>query len=95
MTFLDMLFILSIRFFLFEFYLFERFRIYLKDLNWFFNKLLKCSFCQGFWTGSFYYLFYYNCSLDFIRFGFASAILSYTWIVLLFRLSEDMENSKK
>ena len=95
MTILDMLFILSFRFFLFEFYLFESIRVYLKDLNWFFKKLLKCSFCQGFWTGSLYYLFYYNFDLGFIRFGFAGAILVYTWSVLLFKLCEEMEMSKK
>lgn len=95
MNILDILFILSIRFFLFEFYLFRYLREGLEGTGWFFKKLLKCSFCQGFWTGGLYYFYYYGLNFGFIRFGFASAILTYTWAVLLFKLSDEMENKKK
>ena len=41
---------LSIRFFIFDFYLFRSYRESLKDDHWIWNKLFQCPFCQGFWS---------------------------------------------
>jgi len=53
---LECLLALSLRFFLFDFILFKKLRIYLKQKGYFFRKLLSCPFCQGFWCGLGVYL---------------------------------------
>ena len=92
MDIIDILFIISIAFFLFDFYLFSPIRNYLSKCGYILNKLMKCSFCQGFWVGTSYYIIYYGISFEFIRFGFSGAILFYTWKVILYKPSNDMEN---
>lgn len=83
-NFFDVLFVLSMRFFLFDFYLFNNIRSKIDNLNYYIpSKLLKCSFCQGFWVGFLYSLFIYGWSYFWIsfHFGFGMAILSFTWYV--------------
>lgn len=94
MTLLDCLTVLSISFFIFEFYLFAEVRNYLRELNWFFKKLLNCPFCQGFWTGLFYHFIVYNNDRYF-SFAFACAILNYAFVAFLTPYAEEMELRRK
>lgn len=94
--FLELLFILSIRFFLFDFYLFESLREKIKKKsNKKVKKLLSCPYCQGFWCGlitNISKVIFTNEVFDLfilVMITFASAILSFTWYMLI------LHNSKK
>jgi hypothetical protein len=91
------LFALSIRFFLFEFYLFEKTRKYLKSFNnYYINKLLKCCFCQGFWCGTASYFFLIDWNLIYITiFGFSTAILTYYVKASTYKSCNYMEKQEK
>lgn len=92
---LDFLIILSLRFLIFDFgdYQFirdkckERFNYYVVC------KILKCSYCQGFWIGLFYYLFVYGFDF-FMMFGYglASAIISFSWYCFMESYIDYAEN---
>ncbi|KAB2951867.1 DUF1360 domain-containing protein [Heliorestis acidaminivorans] len=101
--FIELLFALSLRFFFFDFILFKKTREKLKKQNYFFKKLLSCSFCQGFWCGIFVYLLFnisfalftlYNL-LNLLAFGFASAILSITWVVIVHPFLKEYEEDQE
>lgn len=78
--FSDILFALSIRFFLFDFVLFKTIRERLKEKHYLFKKLLSCPFCQGFWCSLFVYLLSDEVVYlpHLINFAFISAFLSFT-----------------
>lgn len=85
---LDILLIMSIRFFLFDFYLFQPIWKRLDKLNnYFISHFLHCPFCQGFWTGFFYSLIFmpygfFKC----FAFGFITAFLNYVYYYLVYEL---------
>ncbi len=93
--FIDLLFTLSIRFFVFDFILFKRCREILKTKSYFFRKLFSCTYCQGFWFGlavswsgnssSFWYS---------LKFGFISAIITFTWTVFMESFIKEFERDR-
>lgn len=93
----QLLFALSIRFFLFDFVLFKPIREFLKKKGYFFRKLFGCPFCQGFWCGL--GVFFYNNPdiqnwqqlITFVSFGFISAYLGLVAAVALHPLIERFE----
>lgn len=94
----DILFVLGIRFLIFDSSLFKDIRTYLYSINSkLLDKFLSCSYCQGFWIGLFYYMFTDNYIYVSIWFGFITAIVSLTWYVMTDALIRDMEakESKK
>jgi hypothetical protein len=77
---------LSIRFFLFEFILFKKIRETLTTKHYIFKKLFSCAFCQGFWCGLLVYLINYHpvfSLLSWFEFGFITAFLSFTWVMIM------------
>lgn len=91
---LNIILILSIRFFLFDFYLFQKVIYKLRKLNnYFITHFLQCPFCQGFWLGFIYSLIFFD--FGFIKsfaFGFIMAFISYVYYFstyLLFFKSEE------
>ncbi|QGG49062.1 DUF1360 domain-containing protein [Heliorestis convoluta] len=100
--FIELLFALSLRFFFFDFILFKRIREKLKKKNYFFKKLFSCPFCQGFWCGLFVYLVHhlpfapshFHNWLALIQFGFASALLSLTWAVIVYPFIKRYEDDQ-
>lgn len=95
-TFLDVICVLSFRFFFFDFKKFKKIRDILNSTNnYIICELLRCSFCQGFWSGLIYYLIRYGFDLDAILFGFSTAFLSFTWYSCTDNLIRIMENEHK
>jgi len=83
-VFSDLLFILGIRFFLFDFILFKNIREYLK-IYYVFKKLFDCTFCQGFWCGLAYSVAMSSLPVwQDIIFAFISAIVCFTWTMALY-----------
>lgn len=86
---LDIILILSLRFFLFDFYLFQNIWKFIKTKynNYFTQHFFQCPFCQGFWVGFFYSLIIlpYSFWLSFF-FGFITAFLSYVYYFLTYNL---------
>jgi hypothetical protein len=94
----DVIFILSLRFFLFDMYVFKPVREWLRALGWpLMNKWLICPFCHGFWCGCIFYAIMYGVP-DFvglvimIEYGFVIAFLSFTWVACMDKAIRDMEN---
>lgn len=93
--FIDLIFMLSIRFFLFDFILFKGFRKYLKQKFYVFRKLLNCTYCQGFWCGLAVSLvggsssYWHN-----LKFAFISAIVTFTWTVLMESFIKEFEKNR-
>lgn len=81
----ELILILSVRFFLFDFVLFKGIRIKLKEINYFFRKLFSCTFCQGFWCGLFISVIksWPGISWSNLEFAFLGAIVSFTWTVIM------------
>lgn len=93
--FTDLLFTLSIRFFLFDFILFKGLRKILTHRSYVFRKLFSCTFCQGFWTGLAVSLMSHSCSYWLhLRFAFISAILALTWTVLMDSFIREFEKDR-
>lgn len=103
-SFYPFLVVLSLRFFIFDFYLFKSIRNKLLSFNnYFITKLLQCSFCQGFWIGILYYVYFcytnhiifdYFLVIDILKFGFANAIVNFTWYASTDKLISDMEKKR-
>ncbi|PKM82861.1 MAG: hypothetical protein CVU89_01630 [Firmicutes bacterium HGW-Firmicutes-14] len=91
---IDLLFILAVRFFLFDFILFKKVREYLGRTHYVFRKLFSCTFCQGFWCGLIFSLL--SCQGSsfgrHIEFSFVSAIITFTWTVLMHRFIKEYED---
>lgn len=93
----SMLLALSIRFFLFNFILFEGVRKYLNTKGYIFRKLFSCPFCQGFWCGLGVFLATYGISfqisslLFMLSFGFVSAYLGLLTTVVFYPIIEKYE----
>jgi len=93
----ELLVALSIRFFLFDFVLFKKIRLYLKQKGYFFRKLFSCPFCQGFWCGLAVYLYNHTVGLNWqqivslLCFGFISAYLGLATAVVLHPLIKNYE----
>ncbi|HHT62417.1 MAG TPA: hypothetical protein GXZ75_01775 [Clostridia bacterium] len=89
--------VLSIRFFLFDFPLFKGFRIYLSKKGYIFWKLLRCPFCQGFWCGLGVFLASHPISLNLsfflgmLSFGFVTAYLSLMTAAIFYPLINKFE----
>lgn len=91
----DLIFVLSIRFFLFDFILFKNWRNQLKKKYYFFRKLFSCTYCQGFWCGIVVSLFNHNSPTWYnLKFAFISAVTAFTWTVVIEPFVQDFENSK-
>lgn len=93
---LNILLILSIRFFLFDFYLFQSIIKRLMDKNnYFISKFLQCPFCQGFWLGFFYSLIFMPFGFfKSFAFGFITAFISYVYYFCTFSLFYKNEKEK-
>ena len=92
MTFIDFAAVLALRFLIFDFKHFTFIREYVKSFNFYIiNELLQCPFCQGFWTGLFYYSIRYAFSINSILFAFSCAIINFTWYVCTDYLIDKME----
>lgn len=92
----DILFILGIRFWLFDSSMFKGIRKRIYETNsYILIKLTHCSFCQGFWIGLIYYLWLGNEFFDSMWFGFISAICSLTWYCLTDDAIRKMESQGK
>lgn len=91
---LDLLVILSLRFLFFDFgdYQFIRDWFKTKFECYVVCKILKCSYCQGFWCGLFYYWIVYGFEIKSIYYGFASAILSFSWVCFMESNIDYVEN---
>lgn len=93
----NILFTLSIRFFLFDFVLFKRLRGYLNNQGYIFKKLLHCPFCQGFWCGLGVYCathtlsFTFSDFLSLLSFAFVTAYLSLLATAIFYPLIEKFE----
>jgi len=93
----DILLVLSIRFFLFDFILFKSLRNYFKTKGYFFRKLLSCPFCQGFWCGLGIFLTAHTISLNLsfllslLSFGFVTAYLGLITTAIFYPLIERFE----
>lgn len=78
--------VLSLRYFLFDFYLFDNIRKFLSKETKFLEKVLSCSFCQAFWC-NILMIFAYSYSGFAIEWLYAfmsfliSGFLSVTWTV--------------
>ena len=58
-------------------------RIVLRTL-WFFQELIQCNLCMGFWTGMLVYIVWYrDLSVNIAIFGLVSSIASLTYAELL------------
>lgn len=92
---LDIIFVLSIKFFVFDFVNFKPIRDNLLKLqNYFISKLLKCPFCQGFWLGLITHSLKYNESLaNDLYFGFITAIICLCWNVIFWPLIDNYEET--
>lgn len=89
---IDLIFVLSIKFFLFDFSHYKKIRNYFNSFNNFFiSKLLKCPFCQGFWCGFFTSIIKYQNILQGLYFGFVSAIICLSWNVIFWPLIDKYE----
>lgn len=90
---LDIMFVLSIKFFIFDFINFKFIREkLLKTENYYITKLLKCPFCQGFWCGLFTYIIKYDNNLfSSLYFGFCTAIICLCWNVIFWPLIDKYE----
>lgn len=92
---LDLIFALSIRFFLFDFILFKRWREFLRERHYFFRKLFCCTYCQGFWCGLAVSLAGRECiAWHHIEFAFVSAFLSLTCTVLMEPFIREFESDR-
>lgn len=96
---LNILLIMAIRFFLFDFYLFQSIWTKCKSKNnYFITHFLNCPFCQGFWIGFVYSLLLlpYGFFQSF-AFGFITGFLNYTYYFLVYDLfykSEELKMSR-
>jgi len=83
--FSNILLVLGIRFFLFDFVLFKKIREHFQKSSYIFNKLFSCTFCQGFWCGLAISLAKNEILplLPHFEFAFIAAIASFTWTVLM------------
>ncbi|MEL7565775.1 MAG: DUF1360 domain-containing protein [Dehalobacterium sp.] len=94
----QILFTLSIRFFLFDFVLFKNLRNYLITKGYFFRKLLSCPFCQGFWCGLGTFLAAHTISftlsflISMLSFGFVTAYLSLISTAIFYPLIDKYED---
>lgn len=93
----ELLLVLSIRFFLFDFKLFKNIREKLKPKNYFFKKLFTCTFCQGFWCGMIIYLVEHQLTSLFTlgEFMFISAIVCFSWTVAFYPLIRKYEKDSE
>lgn len=82
----NLLLVLGIRFFLFDFILFKKIREHLQKNSCIFRKLFRCTFCQGFWCGLIVSLAKNNIFpvLPHFEFAFITAIASFTWTVVMY-----------
>lgn len=92
---LDLLFVVSIKFFIFDYVGFASLRKKLFNLNnYIISKLLKCPFCQGFWCGLFTHIIKYDTSLIHSwYFGFCTAIICLCWNVIFWPLIDKYEET--
>ncbi|WP_089609731.1 DUF1360 domain-containing protein [Dehalobacterium formicoaceticum] len=94
----QILLVLSIRFFLFDFVLFKNVRTYLSTKGYVFWKLLSCPFCQGFWCGLGVFLVFHPFAfklsflLSMLSFGFVTAYLSLMTIAIFYPLIDQFED---
>ena len=95
--FLNIVLVLSIKFFLFDFYLFQPIWKFIQQCwnNYFTKHFFQCPFCQGFWVG----LFYSSISMSYsiyqdFGFGFVTAFLSYVYYFLTYELFYYSEQKK-
>jgi len=93
----DLLLVLSLRFFLFDFVLFKSIRNTLKTKGYVFKKLLSCPFCQGFWCGLAVFLATHPITLNLggllsmLSFGFITAYLSMMTTAIFYPLIDKYE----
>lgn len=96
---LDILFVVSVRFFIFDFAHFNKIRNYIKNKfakNYFISTFLKCPFCQGFWTGLFFSLLKNETSvIENVYFGFITAIVCLCWNTIFWPLIDKYEKKYK
>lgn len=91
----DLIFALSIRFFLFDFILFKNWRDFLKRRYYFFRKLFSCTYCQGFWCGIVVSLLNHNPPTWYnLKFAFISAVAAFTWTVIMEPFIRDFEKDR-
>lgn len=93
--FVDLIFALSIRFFLFDFILFKKWREHLRKKYYFFRKLFSCTYCQGFWCGIGISLFHNNPMTWYsLKFAFITALAAFTWTVIMEPFIRDFEKGR-
>jgi hypothetical protein len=94
---LDIIFVISLRFFIFDFSHFKSIRNKFFQLNnYFITKFLKCPFCQGFWLGLFYNIIKSGgLFLESVFFGFVMAIICLCWNVIFWPLIDSYEEKYK
>lgn len=91
----DLIFTLSIRFFLFDFILFKGLREILGQKFYVFRKLFSCTYCQGFWCGLAVSLTGNSGSFWLhLEFAFISAIVTFTWTVLMEPFIREFEKDR-
>ena len=85
---MDIILIMSIRFFLFDFYLLQPIWRRLRKLNnYFISHFLLCPFCQGFWVSFIFSLTLYD--IGFIKsfaFGFINGFINYVYYFTTYKL---------
>ena len=93
---LNILLVLSIRFFLFDFYLFQKIIYKLRQFdNYFITHFLECPFCQGFWTGFIYSLILLPFTfIQSFSFGFITGFISYVYYFSTYLLFTKAEEEK-
>ena len=82
---LNIILLMSIRFFLFDFYLFKPIWKYIcqKWDNSLITHFFNCPFCQGFWLGLFYSMYFMKIDILYnLSFGFISGFINYVYYYL-------------